>query len=684
MSSRRKCADPFAKYRSKATKKAEEIVESDSEDQEEQEDSEMELEKPSSEKLSSKSAQRKPKVNEVERNPKQKPKKPILTYDEEMHSESEDESEEPEIHEDDSEDSEDEEQDAADTEETDSEVESRTTKKTVTDRKRSDPKQGTKQNQDTKKKAVPSDSKKDNPSGKADKAKPKKSSEEDESDEKDASKNRKRKIDDISEIPNFDYDTLDRLNVSALRNLAKANDIHVASKAKRQDIIVAIAEGKGGELPDKLPSPPVKKRKGKNEEEGEKVKGATILDKFNELKQGINSQDLEQLTVQQIKELIRSLHIIPEKQKIPSLSKQALIKWVLALIKESKKSEKGFKKIATPKIPFSELQHVLKPNNDDHKLSGRWKKDLNHDGWTTIYDMIDSKTLESVKSQMYEWMSSCNSEIPFDLHDETTHDYKLMPCVHGGNFRSGAGQEEFMWNLREKTKEAWFKIHRTDDLVASFDGFAFLSSHSANTKRKESANPGEACFIPNVESDHPSDEDERLCIQGIIPLTTLGEDQGGLAFYLPDLPEEDESDGKYHFLHFHQQYIEDHPSYGHHSGTKFDYNYAAIKNIPLKKVNAPAGSLILFDSRLFHCIVPSNSETPSLFAYVSFQPRSYLSEAESKKRVTLFKEGRQTGPWCCGSRFVVHPKATRAFGNEKPKDAKKHFTVELEDVEDMV
>ena len=365
------------------------------------------------------------------------------------------------------------------------------------------------------------------------------------------------------------------------------------------------------------------------------------------------------------------------------LSKQQLIKWVLALIKESKNHEKDFKKITTPKILFSELNHVSQPYDDEHKLNGKWKRDLIYDGWTTVYDLIDHKTLSLVRKQIFEWMKSCNSETPFDINDKNTHDYKLMPCVHGGNFRSGAGQEEFMWKLREKSKEVWGKIYKTDELVASFDGFAFLSSHSANLKRKESPIQKEPSFLPNVQSDHPADEEERFCIQGIIPLTDLDKDSGGLAFYLPDHADP-ENPTKYHFLSFFEQYMEDHPSYGHHQGTKFDYNYAAIEKLPLKKVTAPAGSLILFDSRLFHCIVPSNSDTPSLFAYVSFQPKSYLKDAEMKKRVALFNDGRQTGPWCCSSRMTVYPKSTRLFDNEKSKDAKKHFPVEWDNVKNMV
>jgi hypothetical protein len=86
------------------------------------------------------------------------------------------------------------------------------------------------------------------------------------------------------------------------------------------------------------------------------------------------------------------------------------------------------------------------------------------------------------------------------------------------------------------------------------------------------------------------------------------------------------------------------------------------------KVCAPAGHILLWDSRVAHCNVPPKREGGlRMCIYVSMQPRVACSEADMKKRQKAFESGRMTGHWCYGDGFCVGAEHPRTYGNDFPK-----------------
>jgi hypothetical protein len=87
-----------------------------------------------------------------------------------------------------------------------------------------------------------------------------------------------------------------------------------------------------------------------------------------------------------------------------------------------------------------------------------------------------------------------------------------------------------------------------------------------------------------------------------------------------------------------------------------DMSDSVLARLPIVKVCAPAGSLVLWDSRVVHAnCPPSTGRGPRMCAYASMQPRAYASVKELAKRVRLFEAGRQTGHWTAGHLFKATP-----------------------------
>jgi len=109
-----------------------------------------------------------------------------------------------------------------------------------------------------------------------------------------------------------------------------------------------------------------------------------------------------------------------------------------------------------------------------------------------------------------------------------------------------------------------------------------------------------------------------------------------------------------------------------------DMEHPLLASRPLIKICAPKGSIILFDSRTFHCgVAPFGSvlredNTPRfrMCNYVSMQPRSSATEKELAKRISLYEKGRMTGHWCSGHYFKENPENPRTYGstvNNRPE-----------------
>ena len=90
---------------------------------------------------------------------------------------------------------------------------------------------------------------------------------------------------------------------------------------------------------------------------------------------------------------------------------------------------------------------------------------------------------------------------------------------------------------------------------------------------------------------------------------------------------------------------------------------------PEKAILAPAGSLVLWDSRLVHqgILCSQGRDKPNIRAvvYICMTPRQKASEKQIRKKQTAFKQMRMTTHWPHQiSRFPAYPKPSETLNKQ--------------------
>lgn len=214
----------------------------------------------------------------------------------------------------------------------------------------------------------------------------------------------------------------------------------------------------------------------------------------------------------------------------------------------------------------------------------------------------------------------------------STRSWDRMPDQVRGIIKAyGIGQAPFMWELRNhpRVRQA-FRVALNDhvnELVPSFDGVCF---HPANL----SENKEQTRMWPHIDL-HPSKhaDSKQLTIQSSISLIgNMHKTDGGfvvwprthtlgLDFYRRKMPEAVRS----------------------MQGDYFPLPHAvAAKLGPPKMIHVPAGTMVMWDSRLVHCNMPPISKREShdrLVAFVCMVPKPLVSP----ETLRLLEEWRRTG-----------------------------------------
>jgi hypothetical protein len=334
-------------------------------------------------------------------------------------------------------------------------------------------------------------------------------------------------------------------------------------------------------------------------------------------------EKLEEMTIPKIKEFAKSKEI-----KVTTMKKDLLIQYVCGVLKERENGIETNTKNAN--MVMDDLKPVnLKP------LKGDWMKHLKEKGWCVV--PIPDFDADYFSNKFFDWLEDCCPS--FKRNDKNTWKTANLPINLHGIFKHYIGHEEFVWQIREKCKPIFEKIWGTDDLLCSFDGGCFLPPKN-----------GRNSFKQWIHCDQSRFDLDFCCVQGVVNLIDNGEEDGGLVLV----------DGSQKIF---KKYMEKHPSEGL-SWFKVDMNDPLISNLPLIKVCAPAGHIILWDSRVFHCNVSPIGKKARMCTYVSMQPRERADKKTLEKRIKLFEEKRMTGHWCYGNWFSVNQKQPRTYGGE--------------------
>ena len=292
------------------------------------------------------------------------------------------------------------------------------------------------------------------------------------------------------------------------------------------------------------------------------------------------------------------------------------------------------------------LLDELQPYMADAQLD--WLVHLHTHGWAVAplngWDPTFTTTF-------FQWFESCCAN--FRANDPNTWKAKNMPVMLHGILKNYYGHTELQWKIRELCVPIFERIWNCsgNDLLCAFDGGCFLPAIPSTTLASRN-------FKQWIHNDQDRYNTGFCCVQGIVNFEENGPEDGGLVLVAGSRD-------------IFEQYMIKHPAAGITWGPA-DMSDTLLSTRPLIKICAPAGSIILFDSRMFHCNVhPTGSiikadNTPRfrMCHYVSMQPRIYATTKELQKRVKLYETGRMTGHWCYGHYFKETAEHPRIYGRE--------------------
>jgi hypothetical protein len=289
------------------------------------------------------------------------------------------------------------------------------------------------------------------------------------------------------------------------------------------------------------------------------------------------------------------------------------------------------------KLTGKEFQERLVPKYRDEKI-GDWYEHLIEYGWTTV--PVPDLDTEAMVSAFYETLENArykgSGERTGFRRDNPGSWTDLPPNLHG-IFKTNFGHFPWQWHIREKCIPIFEQICQTSDLVCSFDGACFIA-------------PGKRMGGSWFHCDQGRFSRESVSVQGVVALTPTGPEDGGLVVI-----------EKSHTIF--GDYLDAHPLFGF-SWAHVDVNDPLVIDKPFVKVCAPAGHIMLFDSRTFHCNMPPRSQQPRMVTYVSMLPRSGATKEILQKRQKAFLELRMTGHWTYGPWMSINPKEPRSWGKD--------------------
>lgn len=266
---------------------------------------------------------------------------------------------------------------------------------------------------------------------------------------------------------------------------------------------------------------------------------------------------------------------------------------------------------------------------------------LEEHGWAVVPEVLSTEEVNNYTSQFWDWLESFGT---LKRDDQLTwKEPSNWPPGHRGIIQHfGIGHAEFVWALRTHPAilAIFSELWNTEDLLVSFDGAC-------------AASPSMKCTSwAHIDQDQRK-AGQYLCVQGLVTLQQAGGQYGGLVVY-----DKGHLAHEYLFQKFPiQRKTKDWVKLTPEQNAWYFEN--GCKEI---LIAAPAGSILLWDSRTPHWAVRPIVPQPRLAVYLCYAPRSKATEKALKKKQKAFNERRMTTHWPIDA--TLFPK--KAWPNPKP------------------
>ena len=261
------------------------------------------------------------------------------------------------------------------------------------------------------------------------------------------------------------------------------------------------------------------------------------------------------------------------------------------------------------------------------------KSELSRKGYVVVPNVLTQDEIV----QCLEWFRDWQSSIPNHDHQHG----KLSPHGIYKFYQSGHQRHSWFIRTRPKVKEVFEGLWDTKSLVVSFDGSCYIPK---NMKKKDNV---------WTHTDQGPGKKGLHCIQGYVALTT-NEERTFVCY-----------EGTHNI---HEKYFADKGIEKGGDWQVIDKDTVSALNEYKRVVKVEAGSLVLWDSRVFHQNQygkPGSEER--IVQYVCYLPKNHTNNtlATRKKRQKYFDELRTTSHWPCP--IKVNGLQGRTFGDESLK-----------------
>ncbi len=293
-------------------------------------------------------------------------------------------------------------------------------------------------------------------------------------------------------------------------------------------------------------------------------------------------------------------------------------------------------------------------------------------GWVTIPNVMSSEEQKTTVNEFYEYLEELDSGID-KKNSKTWTGANLPPSIHGIDQLWGVAHKKFVWDVRTNSNVIlpFAHFYGTDKLWCSFDRINFTPAPEGKPRQSP---PSKTWW----HTDQGFKDKEGLrCIQGLVTLGhTIDNEAGEITMHpTTDLDASLMVMDKSH--QYHAKFGQDHAP----NQTKDWYKLTPKETTEMTakfdtiRIVAPAGSLLLWDSRTFHYASghekkPREVPAQRLVIYVCYQPCDHVTEAQIKKKKQAFENERSTSHWPLLTRLFQKP---QTYGN--PDKDMDNFTI---------
>lgn len=290
-----------------------------------------------------------------------------------------------------------------------------------------------------------------------------------------------------------------------------------------------------------------------------------------------------------------------------------------------------------------------------YTTSDKVKETIRKYGIAIVPDLLDSDEIEAIKDGSWEYLETVTQKFnnPIRRADKTTWgSIKGLYPINGMQLtRWKIGHAQYIWDLRQNPKildvfcNIWNK--EPEELLVSFDGASIGMPPEATTIKYEKK-------LPPLHCDQRYSKNTFESVQSWINGYETRPGDATLAFY----------EGSHKF---HKDFAE---KFGHEGDDKDFYTLTKEENDYYidrcgihKSVMCPAGSLVLWDSRLIHCgqQVLKNRPRPNMrsVVFLCYAPRSQITAENLRKKQQAFLDMSMTTHW---PTRVVIPRPPNLYG----------------------